>query len=80
MQKSPAVAYYARKIKTTRRSLLQAEIEDAPLNNNERSFLIDIVAGLSYKELAYKYSLSQSRIAKWKRNVFERMHKYDMQN
>lgn len=79
MYKTPAVAYYSRKIKTTKRSTLYDQIEDAPLKKAERNFLFDIIEGLSYKELAIKYCKSESRIYKWKRELFERMHKYDTQ-
>lgn len=79
MTKTPAVAYYSRKIRTTTRSQLYDQIEDAPLKRADRNFLYDIIEGLSYKELSLKYSKSESRIYKWKRELFERMHKYDTQ-
>lgn len=79
MTKTPAVAYYTRKIRSTPRSRLYDEIEDAPLKKQDRNFLYDIIEGLSYKELSIKYCKSQSRIYKWKRELFERMHKYDTQ-
>lgn len=80
MRRSPAVAYYERKIRTTRRSVLYEEIEDAPLKIMDRNFLHDVIDGLSYKELSVKYCKSTSRIYRWKRSLFERMHKYDLQN
>lgn len=79
MTKTPAVAYYARKIRSTKRSVLYDEIEEAPLKKLDRNFLYDIIDGLSYKELSVKYCKSTSRIYRWKRSIFERMHKYDLQ-
>lgn len=77
MEKTPAVAYYTRKIRTTDRILLSEEIERAPLKKQDRYFLWDIVEGLTYKELAAKYNKSEARIAQWKREIFERMTMYD---
>ena len=79
MTKTPAVAYFTRKIRTTSRNALQAEIEDAPLKDQDRNFLTDIIAGMSYKELAAKYRKSESRIYKWKRKIYETMTKYETQ-
>lgn len=78
MRKSPSVAYYIIKIRTTPKSALYAELEDAPLRSREYAFISDIIEGLNMKELSDKYNLSQSRIAKWKREIFEKMHSYDM--
>ena len=80
MCKSPAVAYYTRKIRSTSRQKLYDEIEDAPLRKKDRYFLLDIVEGMTYKELAGKYYKSEAAIYKWKRKVFESMFRYDMQH
>lgn len=77
MTKTPAVAYYSRKIRTTDRETLFEEIENAPLKKVERHFLWDIVEGLTYKELADKYNKSEARVYQIKRNIFEQMTRYD---
>lgn len=77
MEKTPAVAYYTRKIRTTDRIQLSEEIERAPLKKLDRHFLWDIVEGLTYKELSVKYNKSEARIGQWKREIFERMTMFD---
>lgn len=77
MEKSNSVAYVVRKIKTTGRSQLMEELQEAPLNETERNFILDIINGLSYSELAAKYNKSESRIGKWKRELCERLARYD---
>lgn len=76
--KSPATAYYSRKLKITSRSKLTADLDDAPLTKREREFIRDIVEGMTLQELADKHSLSTSRISKWKREIFERLQAYDL--
>lgn len=78
MKKSPAVAYYCRKIRITSKEQLYQELEDAPLSSREFAFIADIIEGLKLEELSRKYKLSYSRIASWKREMFEVMHAYDL--
>ena len=78
MEKSPAVAFYTRKIRSTDRFTLFDEIESAPLTKKDRYFLYDIIEGMSYKELACKYCLSEAGVYKWKRKTFEAMHRFYM--
>lgn len=79
MIKTSAVAYFDNKIKTTSRSTLIAQIEDAPLKDSEKNFLYDIIKGMSYKELSVKYKKSEARIYQIKRDIFERMTRFDRQ-
>lgn len=76
--KSPATAYYSRKLKITSRSTIYQDLDDAPLTRREREFLEDVIEGMTLQELADKHNLSTSRISKWKRQVFERMQAYDL--
>ena len=78
MKKTNAVAYYSYKIQTTSRTLLINEINEAPLKIKEKTFILDIVDGLSYRELAQKWQISKSRVSKWKRTLFEKLHQADM--
>lgn len=78
MEKSKSVIYVTRMITTTPRSELYNLIKDFPLKRSEINFLIDIVEGLSYKELAIKYSKSTSRIGKWKREICDKVQKFQM--
>ena len=78
MEKSPAVAYYARKIKTTNRLEIINELDEAPITRQDRYFMYDVLNGLTYKELAYKYNKTVSGVAQWKRRLFETMHRYDL--
>ena len=79
-RKSPAVSYYARKIKTSNKKLLIQELEIAPLRKIEFNFMLDVLEGLSYKELAIKYNKSEKRIYQIKHDLFIRLHQFDMQN
>lgn len=78
MRKSPAVAYWSRKIRITSKEELYDSLEDAPLSTREYAFIADIIEGLELEELARKYKVSYSRITKWKREMCEVMHAYDM--
>lgn len=77
-RKSPAMAYFSKKIKLTARSELIDEIMDSPLSMRDINFMMDIIEGLSYLELAEKYSKSKARISQWKRTCFELLHRYEI--
>lgn len=51
-------------------------ILDAPIRTKDMDFLQDCITGLSYKELAEKYSKSEARICQWKRRVYEQLFYY----
>lgn len=78
MRKSPAVAYYSRKIRITSKEELYQELEEAPLKTKEFAFVADIIEGLELEDLATKYHISYSRVTKWKREIFEVLHAYDL--
>jgi len=77
-RKSPAVAYVYRKIRTTRKSVLYAELEDSPLSIRDFAFICDVIAGLCIQELADKYHKTPARISQWKREVCEKVHAFDI--
>jgi len=78
--KSPSVSYYENKIKTTKRSVLLYEWSEAPITARDREFLVDIMEGLSLKELADKYYLTPSGITKYKRRLLTQLHRFDMRS
>lgn len=78
-EKSPGVAYLTRRIRTTARSEIVAIINDSPLSDNDRLFLIDILHGYSYKELAARHDMAVSSIGKRKKRVYEAMTLYERQ-
>ncbi len=77
-KKSPSVAYFEKKYRTTKKSEFFDWLDDSPLNTRDYSFISDVVEGLSNKELADKYHKSESRIARWKREVCEKLQEYDV--
>lgn len=77
-KKSPPVAYYVTKLRTVARSVLKAELEDAPLTKTDRAFILDIYEGLSYFELSQKYNKTTSGIAQWKRRLCQKMLRHDL--
>lgn len=79
-RKSPAVKHFYKKIISTKKSDLYAELEDSPLNVHEYAFACDIIAGLNLVELAEKYHLSYSRTSQWKREVCEKVLAFDVAN
>ena len=79
-KKSPSLLYVYKKILTTKKSELYAQLEDSPLSIHEYSFVCDIIAGLNMTELAEKYHRTQSRISQWKREVCEKIHAFDIAN
>ena len=77
-RKSPAVAYISKKIKLSARSEFVDEIMDSPLSMKDINFMMDILSGMSYFELAEKYQKSKARISQWKRTCFETLHRYEL--
>lgn len=80
MRKSPAVAYYAHKLKITPRSKIIIELEEAPLSHKDKIFMKMILEGASYKELSEAFNKSEARIYQWKRQLFERLTEFDSEN
>lgn len=78
--KSPAVAYMSYKLKSTGRKDFFIYVQNAPLKLKEIDFITDVYNGLSYQELAEKYNRSEAAVYKFKRNIFEKLHSYDMKN
>lgn len=77
-RRSPAVAYFYKKISITKKSVLYAELEDSPLSIRDFAFICDIIAGLSIQELSDKYHKTPARISQWKREVCEKVHAFDI--
>lgn len=53
------------------------ELQEAPLKNKDRDLMNRLLEGATYKELAQEFNLSESRINKWKRSVFECLFRYE---
>ena len=77
-KKSPSVAYFDKKRRTTKKSEFFDWLDDSPLSAKDYALISDVVEGLSNKELANKYHKSESRIARWKRDVCEKLQEYDI--
>ena len=77
-KKSPSVAYFDKKRRTTKKSEFYDWLDDSPLSTKDYALISDVVEGLSNKELADKFHKSESRIARWKRDVCEKLHEYDI--
>lgn len=76
--KTAKVAYYTHKVRSTNRQELLHQLQEAPLTDQDREFMTDIISGYRYKELAEKYHKSLSRIYQWKRTLYELLTRYDM--
>ena len=79
-KKSPSINYVYRKIRTTKKTVLQEQLKDCPITNTEYHFICDVMEGLSITELADKYNKSLSRTSQWKRQICEKIHAFDMAN
>lgn len=77
-KKSPSVAYFDKKRRTTKKSEFYDWLDESPLSSKDYALISDVVEGLSNKELAAKYHKSESRIARWKRDVCEKLQEYDI--
>lgn len=75
--KSPSTSYYENKMKITGRSELITEWLNAPIGIRDRELLADILDKKSLQELADKYNITVSGITKWKKKLFEQLHRYD---
>ena len=74
--KTPAVAFITAKVRRTPRTAMREIIHEAPIRAKDMDFLQDCIAGMSYKDLAEKYSKSQARVCQWKRKVYEQLFCY----
>lgn len=77
-KKSPSVVYVYKKINTTKKSDLIAELEDSPLTEREFTFICCIAKGYNITQLSDKFNLSPARISQWKREVCEKIHAFDI--
>ena len=77
-RKSPSLAYFDKKRRTTKKSEFYDWLDDSPLRAKDYAFISDVVEGLSNKELADKFHKSESRIARWKREVCDKLQEYDI--
>lgn len=77
-RKSPAIVYFYRKVNTTKKSVLFAQLEDSPLTVYEFALISDVISGLSIKELAEKHHLSESRISQAKREICQKIQAFDL--
>lgn len=80
MKKSPSLAYFYKKVRTTRKSILFEWLDDSPLTTREFAFISDVIEGLSLVELSDKFHKTPSRISHWKREVCEKIHAFDIAN
>lgn len=79
-KKSPSICYVYSKVNTTKKSELFAQLKEIPFKTREYDFICDIISGQSIKELAAKYNKTPSRISQMKREVCEKIHRFDLAN
>ena len=77
-KRSPSVNYVYKKVRTTKKSVLQAQLREIPLTTMEFNFINDVIAGLSIMELADKYNKSPSRTSQVNREICEKIHAFDI--
>lgn len=77
-RKSPSLAYFYKKQRTTSKSEFYDWLDDSPLTSREYAFISDVVEGLSLTELADKYHKTASRCSHWKKEICDRLHEYDI--
>ena len=78
MKKSPSVAFFYKKIRTTGKDELETYLRNAPLNYNELQFMLNVIEGYTNTELSYLHQKSRSRVAQIKRELFTRLHAYEI--
>ena len=79
-RKSPSLAYFYKKQRTTSKSELYDWLDDSPLNSRDYAFISDVIEGFSLTELSDKYHKTASRCSHWKREVCDRLQEYDIAN
>ena len=77
-RKSPSLAYFDKKVRTTRKSELFDWLDDSPLTTREYAFISDVIEGLSLVELADKFHKTPSRISHWKKEVCDKLQEFDV--
>lgn len=77
-RKSIGLSYYTHKIKITPKSQILSQLQDAPISDKDYCFMVKVLSGLSYKELAEVFDKSEARIYQWKRTLFEKLYEYDI--
>jgi len=76
-RKSAAQNFFNTKIKTTPKNEFRTWLENMPISKLDFDFILDLEAGLTYKELSVKYSKSEARVYQWKRTLAERLTRID---
>lgn len=61
---------------TKPKSIIIAELNDAPLKAREVEFMTDIINGASYKELQDKYNLSLNGVYNKKVTCINKLYRY----
>lgn len=77
-KKSIGLTYYKNKIKVTPKSQLLTQLRDAPISDKDYNFMIEVLSGSSYSELARTFQKSEARIYQWKRTLFQKLYEYDI--
>lgn len=79
MKKSPAMTFCIQRMKTLSKEELEARLKNAPITDLEVQVVMDIAHGMTNRELAEKYHVSESRVSSKKRELCELLHRYAMQ-
>ena len=72
------VAYVTRMLKTTSLTDLKKILAEAPLSEEEINFILDAHQKMSLKQMAQKYGLTVSGVAKRKNRIYTRFQYYDI--
>lgn len=79
-KKTEKFEYIKRKLQLISNTDFLAFINEAPIKEKERNLLVDIKNGFSLSVLSEKYGVSYSRIAQWKREIYEHLYDWEKSN
>ena len=79
-KKTEKFEYIKRKLQLISNTDFLAFINEAPIKEKERNLLVDIKNGFSLSALSEKYGVSYSRIAQWKREIYEHLYDWEKSN
>lgn len=78
MEKSEEMEYITQKLRLFSKSEFNNYINEAPLTDNEKDFVVDISHGYTYEELARRNHVTRATVSQIKRRIYKKL--YDWEN
>ncbi|MDD5929329.1 MAG: LuxR C-terminal-related transcriptional regulator [Spirochaetales bacterium] len=77
MEKSEEMEYITQKLRLFSKSEFNNYVDEAPLTNKEKDFLVDISRGYTYEELARINHVKTATVSYIKRKIFKKLYNWE---